>query len=222
MQFDNRTEVRRTYRKRAKHYDFTASLYNLIGFRIHHYRRQAVNAVQLQSGDTVVEIGCGTGLNFPLLEALEAKVGTQGKIIGVDLTDAMLEQARQRVNKHGWANVELIQQDATTFDFPSGIDGIISSFALSLVPELDVIIHNGYKALKPDKRLAILDLKMPSNWLAKLWPLVKPTVEPFAVTDELVARKPWLLMREAMESRFDNMEWRDLYLGFAYIALGTR
>jgi len=165
MQFDNRMDVKDTYRKRAKNYDFTASLYYLMDFRINAYRRQAVKALQLQQGDTVVEIGCGTGLNFPIIQE---QIGSNGRIIGVDLTDAMLEQARQRVNKQGWRNVELIQHDATTFEFPSGVDGIISSFALSLVPDLDSVVRNGYKALKPDKYMAILDLKMPSNWFAKL------------------------------------------------------
>jgi demethylmenaquinone methyltransferase/2-methoxy-6-polyprenyl-1,4-benzoquinol methylase len=65
MQFDNRMEVKDTYRKRAKNYDFAANLYYLMGFRINAYRKQAVKALQLQQGDTVVEIGCGTGLNFP-------------------------------------------------------------------------------------------------------------------------------------------------------------
>ncbi len=82
------------YRKRAKHYDVSANLYYLIGFREYAYRRKAVAALKLQPGDTVVEIGCGTGLNFPLLQQA---VGPEGRLIGVDLTDSMLEQARQRV-----------------------------------------------------------------------------------------------------------------------------
>ena len=70
------------YRKRASWYDFTANLYYLIGFREHAYRMRAVRALQLQPGDTVVEIACGTGLNFELLE----EAGSGGNLS----TDAMI------------------------------------------------------------------------------------------------------------------------------------
>ena len=56
------------YRKRAPNYDFTANLYYLIGYREWAYRKRAVDALQLSLGDTVVEIACGTGLNFGLFE----------------------------------------------------------------------------------------------------------------------------------------------------------
>ena len=56
------------YRKRAKNYDLYARLFPLLGFRQQVYRTKAVQALNLRPGDTVVDIGCGTGLNFPLLE----------------------------------------------------------------------------------------------------------------------------------------------------------
>lgn len=54
------------YQKRAKHYDYKANFYCLIGIREFAYRKIAVEALKLDQGDTVVEIGCGTGLNFRL------------------------------------------------------------------------------------------------------------------------------------------------------------
>lgn len=82
----------------------------------------AVEALHLQKGDTVVEIGCGTGLNFSLLQD---RIGPQGRIIGVDMTDAMLDQARARIAKHDWDNVELIQCDAGDYEFPLGCPQIL-------------------------------------------------------------------------------------------------
>ena len=105
-------QIRDLYRKRAGRYDLTANLYYLIGFRERHYRKRAVAALDLQKGDTVVELGCGTGLNFSYLQSM---VGPEGKIVGVDLTDAMLARAAQRVDRHGWRNVELVQADAGSF-----------------------------------------------------------------------------------------------------------
>jgi len=60
------------YRLRSRNYDITANLYYLIGFREQAYRKKAVRTLDLKPGDTVVEIGCGTGLNFPLFKALSA------------------------------------------------------------------------------------------------------------------------------------------------------
>lgn len=61
-------ETRDLYRQRARRYDLAVHLYRLAGFRVRHYREEAVRALCLRDGDTVVEIGCGTGLNFMLLE----------------------------------------------------------------------------------------------------------------------------------------------------------
>jgi ubiquinone/menaquinone biosynthesis C-methylase UbiE len=88
------------YRKRAKRYDWTTLLLYLIGFRHWTYRKCAVEALCLQKGNTVVDLGCGTGLNFTLLQE---QIGPEGKIIGVDLTDAMLAEAHQRVVNPGLA-----------------------------------------------------------------------------------------------------------------------
>ncbi len=82
-----KSEIQDLYRKRARNYDISANLYYLIGFREAMYRRLAVAQLGLQPGDTLVEIGCGTGLNFQY-ELRE--LGPTGTLIGVDLTDAML------------------------------------------------------------------------------------------------------------------------------------
>ena len=100
-----------TYRKRAANYDFTANLYYLFGYREWAYRKIAVKALKLQPGDVVLELACGTGINFPLYQQY---IGPEGRIIGVDITDAMLEQAQKRIDNNGWKNVVLFQQDAST------------------------------------------------------------------------------------------------------------
>ena len=80
-----------TYRKKAKHYDITSRLYPAPGYPQRAQRLRAVQALGLRPGDTVIDIACGTGLNFPLLEKV---VGPGGRIVGVDLTDAMLARAQ--------------------------------------------------------------------------------------------------------------------------------
>jgi demethylmenaquinone methyltransferase/2-methoxy-6-polyprenyl-1,4-benzoquinol methylase len=203
------------YRKRGKRYDISANLYYLLGFREQAYRKKAVEALGLHKGDTVVEIGCGTGLNFPLLHDA---VGESGKIIGVDLTDAMLAQAEKRVKENGWSNVELVHSDVTQYRFPEGVSGIISTFALTLVPEFDEVIRNGRDALEPGGRWVILDFKFPSNWLSSLTPLAIFLMRPFGVTEDLAERHLW----ESIGNYFEDASVTNVYGGFAYIAAGMR
>ena len=104
-----------TYRRKAKHYDLTSRFYPAPGYPQRAYRLRAVQALGLRPGDSVVDIACGTGLNFSLIEDL---IGPEGRIVGVDLTDAMLAQAQRRIETNGWRNVSLVQADAAEFDFP--------------------------------------------------------------------------------------------------------
>jgi SAM-dependent methyltransferase len=113
-----------TYRKRAANYDYTANLYYLFGYREWAYRKLAVEALKLKPGATVLELACGTGINFPIYQQY---IGSEGRIIGVDITDAMLEKAQERVAHNGWENVTLIQGDATTYKNSSLVDAVISS-----------------------------------------------------------------------------------------------
>src|SRR6516225_5063388 len=121
-----------TYRKKAKNYDITSRFYPVPGYPQRAQRRRAVRALGLGLGDTVIDIACGTGLNFALIEEV---IGPPGRIIGVDLTDAMLAQAQDRIETNGWRNISLVLADAAEFEFPTDVDGILSTYALSQVSE---------------------------------------------------------------------------------------
>jgi ubiquinone/menaquinone biosynthesis C-methylase UbiE len=203
------------YRKRARNYDLTVQLYYLLGFRLSAYRRRAITSLKLRTGAAVVDIACGTGANFPFLQQA---IGPRGKIIGVDLTDAMLAQARRRVEEKGWLNVELIQSDAASYDFPTNVDGIISSFAITLVPEFDAVIQNGRRSLSTNGRFVVLDFKVPSGWLSRLAPLGVFLTRPFGVSMELASRHPW----ESIAAHFGNVCVEEFYGGFVYVAVGEQ
>ncbi|MGR8980058.1 MAG: class I SAM-dependent methyltransferase [Gammaproteobacteria bacterium] len=208
-------QLRDLYRARAANYDITANLYYLIGFREVRYRKRAVAALKLRDGGTVVEIGCGTGLNFPFLLQF---IGSNGKLIGVDLTDAMLKKAGDRIRRKGWTNVELVEADAASYDFPAGIQGILSTFALTLIPEYEQIIARSAEALAGGGRLVIADFKKPDNfplWLVKLGVFI---TKPFGVTLDLTDRKPW----QEMPKYFTHVTVTELFGGCAYIAVGEK
>lgn len=203
------------YRRRAKHYDFTAQLYYLTGFREWAYRRKAVDALELKHGDTVVELCCGTGLNFALFENA---VGPSGKILGIDMTDSMLTVAHERVRRNGWSNVELVHSDVAGFSFPKRVSGIISTFALTLVPEYESVIRAGAEVLAPGGRFVILDFKLPDNWLSRICPFLVLALRPFGVTMDLATRHPW----ETMRKHFADASVTELYGGICYVAAGKR
>jgi ubiquinone/menaquinone biosynthesis C-methylase UbiE len=208
-----------TYRKKAKHYDVTSRLYPVPGYPQRGQRLQAVQALGLRPGDSVVDIACGTGLNFSLIEQL---IGPDGRIVGVDLTDAMLAQAQQRIETNGWSNVSLVQADAAEFDFPTRVDAILSTYALSHVPECGDVIAHGAAALSRGGRWVVLDLKAPDNaprWLAQLGIAV---ARPFGSIDEWIARRPWEPIRAAMQDGLTHLSWTELCFGTAFLAAGSR
>src|SRR3954467_11323138 len=133
-----------TYRKKAKHYDITSQFYPVPGYPQRAYRLRAVQALGLRPGDSVVEIACGTGLNFSLIEQ---EIGPDGRIFGVDLTSAMLAQAQHRIETNGWRNVSLVQADAAEFEFPTGVGAILATYPHALLPESGQVIAHGAEAL---------------------------------------------------------------------------
>jgi ubiquinone/menaquinone biosynthesis C-methylase UbiE len=216
---DPRERLIEVYRRKAKHYDVTSRLYPAPGYPQRVQRRRAVQELRLGSGDTVVDVACGTGLNFPLLQ--EA-IGPDGRIVGVDLTDAMLARAQQRIETNGWSNVSLVQADAAEFEFPGEVDAILSTYALSQVPECGAVIAHGAAALGDGGRCVVLDLKVPDSaprWLAQLGTAV---VRPFASIDEWLARRPWEAIRAAMQEELADSSWTELFLGTAFLATGSR
>ena len=207
------------YRKKAKHYDVTSRLYPAPGYPQRGQRRRAVDALDLRPGDTVVDMACGTGLNFQLLENA---IGADGRIVGVDLTDAMLARARQRIETNGWSNVRLVQADAAEFEFPAQVDAIVSTYALSQVPECGEVIAHGAAALSPGGRWVVLDLKLPDRAPRRLAQLGVAAVRPFASIDEWIARRPWETIRTGMEDELVDVTWTELCFGTAFLATGSR
>jgi ubiquinone/menaquinone biosynthesis C-methylase UbiE len=205
------------YRRRAKLYDRSSLFLYLAGFRHWSYRKEAIHSIGLRPGDTIVDLGCGTGLNFSILQQ---GIGPQGKIVGVDITDAMLEVAKARVAAHGWSNVELVKCDVAEYLFPSPLDGILSTFALTLAPEYDEVVKDGALALRPGGRFVVLDFKRPSGWLMnKAAPLLSLLLTgPFGGTIEMASRTPW----KSLEKYLALVQFTNLYFGGAYIVTGEK
>jgi SAM-dependent methyltransferase len=90
-------------------------------------RKRAVGQLRLRRGDRVLEVGCGTGRNFPFLRDA---VGPEGRIYGVDLSEGMLRRARKLCQRRQWTNFVLIEADAADYASQEQFDGVLFSFFL--------------------------------------------------------------------------------------------
>lgn len=131
-------------------------------------RRKAVAALGLKPGDTVLEVGAGTGRNFPYL--VEA-VGPSGSVIGLDASAGMLREARKLVERHSWSNVSLLQQDAAQLQLDRDVDAVLFSLSYSAMPEPQRALASAWKRLRPGARLAVMDAGLTET---RLRPLLDP------------------------------------------------
>jgi SAM-dependent methyltransferase len=121
----------------------------------------------LQTGATVVDVGCGGGMDL-LLAALH--IGPTGRAIGIDMTAQMREQAAAGARTLGLGHVEVRDGDATQLPVDDGsVDVVISNGVLNLVPRKDRAIAEIARVLKPGGHLQIADIvigeELPDNAL---------------------------------------------------------
>ena len=211
--FTTREEIHDVYQKRARIYELAVYGCYLLGFPIGRYRRLVVKALAPGRGDTVVEIGCGTGMNFPLLQA---EVGPTGKIIGVDISEEMLKRAGSRINDAGWKNVDLVLSSAADYSFPDRVDGVIATGVLTYEPDYDQVIERGTKALAPGGRWVVFDYKMPTGWFRHLVPLFIWIFRSFGISKALFGRTPW----QSIKQHLQNPKIQEFYFGLIFIASG--
>jgi len=217
---NGRKDVVEKYQQRAPRYNLAVRLFDAFawfGFNISGWRRQAISALNLKPGDTVVDIGCGTGLNFPLLHQA---VTSNGKIIAVDLSDAMLEQARQAIVANKWANVQLVCADAAQFEFPSKVDAVVSAYTLTLVPDCGRVISNASASLTPGGHLVVLDMAWP-KYCPLWWRHVLFFLRSYGVTADVLRHRPWEIVQRSMKEQFQDFSQRQFWFGFFYLACGT-
>ncbi|MBI4235602.1 methyltransferase domain-containing protein [Candidatus Peregrinibacteria bacterium] len=132
-------------------------------------RKLMVEKLELKQGDTVLDLACGTGLNF---QFLENAVGSNGKIIAFDYSNEMLTAAKQRAKENNWDNIDFIQGDAAQLSLNTKIDGALSSLGISAIPQHKEALKKAVDALKNNRKISILDAQLPLGFWSIFNPLI--------------------------------------------------
>jgi SAM-dependent methyltransferase len=148
----------------GEHWAAHADRYEATGIR---YAEALLRAAAVQPGDTILDIGCGTGSSTIKL----ARLAPAGSVLGVDLSSKMLEHARTVAEKEGLTNVTFEQADAQVHPFPEGtFDVAVSEFGAMFFADPVAAFANIGLSLRPGGRLALIAWRelAENEWLAAI------------------------------------------------------
>jgi SAM-dependent methyltransferase len=192
------------YRRRARRYDRLAPLTRRL-------RRRAVGRLQLRAGQTVIDVACGTGLTFALLED---QIGPDGSLVGIDLSPEMLSQARERVTANGWRNVTLIESAIEDAAIPGVADAAVFVLTHDVMRSSEAL-SNVLAHVRPGGRIAAARGKRAPGWMLPANLYLGYAMRRYTTTTEGFDR-PWRLL----EALLPDLRVEPLLLGGAYVAWG--
>jgi SAM-dependent methyltransferase len=132
-----------------------------------------VALASLRPGEVVVDLGCGGGMDVFLAAK---KVGSLGRVIGIDMTEDMLARARTAAERHNVTNVEFHLAEITKLPLPdNSVDCIISNCVINLVTDKDAAFREMWRVLKPGGRVALSDIALKKT----LPPEIKASIEAY-------------------------------------------
>ena len=155
--------VEGVYDKLAKVYDIT------FGPALHPGRLQAIERMDIQPGERVLEVGVGTGINLSLYPK-------NCSVIGIDFSGSMLEIARERAIRKDIRNVRLLQMDAADLKFTDdSFDIVYAPYLISVVPDPVRVAHEMRRVCRPGGRLILLNhFLSPNAVLSRIERLISP------------------------------------------------
>ena len=196
------------YHAMAKGYDDTCT-------RIEGLRLATIRALDLQAGETVFDIACGTGPALPLLSDL---VGPAGRVVGIELSPEMASRARSRISgQAGCGNATVLQTAMADFDASDKASAVLMCYAHDVL-QSEASIDRLLAAAKPGARIALLGMQtLPWLWG---WPVnvlnlyrARRYLTTYANMD-----CPWRLLN-ARGARLQQV--RTALWGSAYLVVGT-
>jgi ubiquinone/menaquinone biosynthesis C-methylase UbiE len=178
------------------------------------YRSRVIRGLGLMPSSTVLDVACGTGLNFRLLNAA---VGPSGRIVGIDNSAKTIELARRTVRRRGLRNVELVEADAADYRPQEPFDAALCTFAIEIVPRWRETVQMMIDAVRPGGTVGFIGFKessrRPCSAFNRLWRAVG---QPFGGVD--LDRD----VRRQVGERCDEPLYAEVYGGFYYLLVGRK
>ena len=202
----NRNDLsKQRYERRAAGYDASAQ-------RTMPLRQRTINLLALRPGEVVLDVGAGTGLSYELL--LNA-VGPAGRVLAVEQSPAMHEQAQARVQAAGWTQVWQRCEAAESVRLPEPADAVLFNYVHDIT-RTPAAVANILAQVKPGARVAMAGMKFFPWWTGPLNLLAWLKNRPYnALAADLWA--PWDLVRP----HCDRFEIASTQAGMGYIASGS-
>lgn len=202
-------EVAVTYDKTAPFYDFMNQIY-FFG-RDKRFRSMLAERLAIKPGDVVLDLCCGTGINFPFLLQ---KIKIRGILLGVDLSSEMLKQAKKNIESK---MVNLVRLDAAHLAFrDKTFDAIFVSFCLKITPTYKKAIEEAARVLKPKGRIGVLGNRKPSG------PLRLPGIILTKVLSVMAKIDFEISLKEHLSKRFTIIEDKEMHGGLVRFLVGEK
>jgi phosphatidylethanolamine/phosphatidyl-N-methylethanolamine N-methyltransferase len=151
-------------------YDKLAKVYDIIfGPTLHPGRLRAIERMDIQSAERVLEVGVGTGINLSLYPK-------NCSVTGIDFSESMLEIARERAERKDIRNVRLLQMDAADLKFAdNAFDIVYAPYLISVVPDPVQVAYEMRRVCRPGGRVILLNhFLSPNLFLSRIERLISP------------------------------------------------
>lgn len=184
-------------------------------FFVKSLRQKAVKMLQLKPGDRVLDTGCGPGGCFPYL--VDA-VGPSGEVIGIEISPEVTINARRRIEKNKWSNVQVITADARTVKLNGTFDGLLM-FAAADVYASPPALDNLLPYLKSDARVAAFGAKLSHHRLGKMFNLFfrSSMCSKLSPSTPAFNYEPWI----PLENHVDELTVEEHFFGSMFLAWGS-
>src|SRR5262245_44015791 len=139
----------------TKYYAVQSHIYDATRWAFLYGREALVAQLNIRPGDRVLEIGCGTGKNF---DVIQERLQGSGELIGIDCSRPMLDRACRRVQENGWKNVRLLYMEYGKETITRGrADVVLFSYSLSMIPDWKLALACAQSELWPGGNIGVVD-----------------------------------------------------------------